>query len=150
MIKWLVITTVALSFFLSIIIGLGYLLENNEQQTRALVTELNQQQSNNSANERQDNVTKVVREAAVLADNSITNEKVNQLILDNLTCISDNQCKVIYVDSQHCQVAVNLIGASLVKKYRNESRQANICQQLQSATQAVCQDNLCQIKPSSL
>ena len=150
MVKWLMIIVIALSLFISVMLGLGYILHNNEHETRALVQELKEQQPNNDEARSPTANEKEARAIVRFVDEKAKVEQLNQLVLENLTCVSDNQCKVIALDNEHCQVAINLIGANLVNKQQTKNQSIASCQTLTSPVEAICQDNLCQIKISPL
>ena len=148
-VKWLIITAVALTGFLVVLLFLGYLLKENEVRTTKLKAKLEQE-----AYQRQ---VKANRKKNFYSFSQVTlsaSEKSQQkIIANNIDCQSDKQCFLVHTNSQSlgCIVAVNTNGAVILLKIASEIKNkpsSNNCQQEYEKAHnisAQCRDNLCSI-----
>lgn len=148
MFKWLSILIIVLCGFLVVLLALGYLLKENEIATSALKKELEQEQTKQQQQ----------AEAALFADESklLPQQKQQQdraqaqkqAVINNLTCISDQQCVVIAnpIEDGSCLIAVNTIGASLLAKLTDKQTLTEACRATYDHAAASCQNNICTVK----
>ncbi|SEK99385.1 hypothetical protein SAMN05216262_104190 [Colwellia chukchiensis] len=154
MIKWLVITVVTLVGFMIILLSLGYLLKENEQATRLLQQQLMQQaqpQQSKALKGQTQITTDNGKVSVVLAQSTDTLlQTFNETLVSNLTCVSVEQCQLLRVAFKNttCQFASNSIGAAKLKKLATDTIEMANCT-MQSSSQLVCQQNLCQLVPNS-
>ncbi|GAA5138123.1 hypothetical protein [Thalassotalea piscium] len=146
MLRWLMITLLVLGVFLLILLALGLLLTKNEQDTRALIEQLaidNAQQL--VLPQEQSSVT---LPADTPPQINGTAQRQQEIISKNLTCVDNKQCQLIRLSLNPCPIAINLIGAQLIKKYNrvNESFSSANCSDSNNVIEAVCINNLCEIK----
>ncbi len=162
MLKWLVITLIAVVGFMAILLGLGYLLNENEKATTVLKAQLEQQALAEKRRQQR------VRERTSMADYSQRGEQSNkqvskivqpnievmaqfeQTVIDNLTCVSSSQCHAITVSfkNSNCTLAINAIGASLMRKINTQSSRINACPAAIENADASCQQNVCTLVSS--
>jgi hypothetical protein len=156
--KWLAITVLVLAGFTAILLGLGYLLNENEKSTTVLKAQL--EQASQAEKVRQERI----RQRKTIADDtqqlvknskpkSITDIAENirvlgqfeQIVVSNLTCISVQQCQVAKVsfNNTDCSVAINNIGAFLLKKLETQSTMIAICPKSSPQVLLSCQQNIC-------
>lgn len=153
-----------------VLLGLGYLLSENEKATTALKNQLEQaalaqQEKIKQRGTRQqytEILTSVDSESAVpmpepknLSELSIkssskhanaeTLKKFQRTLVNNLTCVSVEQCKKITVKFSNidCQLAVNVIGASELKKIATNTAAMNTCPMVAEPNKLACQQNIC-------
>lgn len=147
--KWLYISLLVLSVFFMILLGFGVLLHNNEKQHEAYNRQLEEkkpQQTNQKDNPSTTEIS-VVEVAADKAKKSIN----LAIVAQNLTCVSNEQCLVAEVDfiDLTCKVAVNVIGASQLKKANRDKTAIGHCDHHNDSTKAVCVDNFCTLATSN-
>lgn len=157
MLKWLMITTIVLLGFVSVLLALGYLLTENEKATTALVSQLAQQKQTGDGsadnvthgyqqllNNSGESLTVTIDHQILTAENS-TVLTFEQTVINNLTCVLDQQCLIAKVSftNRDCVVAVNIIGASLLAKLATESEQIGSCRNYLGEEFAHCQKNTC-------
>lgn len=143
MLRWLFITIIALGLFLTVILILGWLLQNNEAETKAFVQALDEQ------NQRQKE--EILKQVFVADEPEIDHKLAQEIVLNNLTCVDDAQCQLLLVPelSDNCFISINNIGASMLRPFINQQTkrakvQANEqCQQLFQQTKAICMSNHC-------
>ncbi len=154
MFKWLAITLIALLGFMVVLLGLGYLLSENEKSTTLLKNQLEQQAHFEKQRKEQsnalDNYTKIIMTGA---DSETSTQNVDassmktfeQTLLNNLTCITVAQCKVVTVKFKNsvCQLASNVIGVSQLKKIPTHTLTMDTCPTIGSESQLSCQQNIC-------
>lgn len=149
MIKWLYISLLVLLVFLIILFGFGILLHDNEQQHEAY----NRQLEANKQQQKHPNSQSASTDMATLKTASVEPKKsVNlAIVAQNLTCVSNEQCKVADIDfvDLTCKVAVNTIGASQLKKASRDKTAIGRCDHHSNATKAVCVDNFCTLAASN-
>ncbi|WP_286271173.1 hypothetical protein [Thalassotalea hakodatensis] len=141
MLKWLVITIGTIIGFLLVISVIGYQLKNNEEKNRAYLEQEHFKPTNSV--ERQD------QKVHIAPNNTIPFEQTNsyQIIKQHLTCINNQQCKAVKVSfaDQSCLLAINSIGAARLLKAA-PTEQVGSCPSISVNTEAVCLDNVCQLK----
>ena len=136
MLRWLSAVLIAAVLLLSVLLLLGWLLQNNAEQTTELVDELNRAEQA----EQQADFHQLLLEAN-------NTQAQQQAIIENLTCVTDSQCTVIAVPelSEHCLIAVNNIGAVKLAKLKNkQALEVPLdCLTRLRQTKALCQLNQC-------
>ncbi len=157
MIKWLTITLIVVVGFMIILLGLGYLLNENEKSTTVLKAQLEQQAL--AEKERQQRI----KQRSMLTDynqpktsNSVKSRSNHDLdkkviadfkkvVIENLTCVSSQQCQVTTVHFKNvaCAVAINNIGASLLAKLPTKNSALTSCPEVSTQAKLICQNNLC-------
>lgn len=158
MVKWLVITFMVLTGFMLILLGLGYLLNENEKSTTVLKTQI--EQADLAEQEKQEKI----RQRRIFADESLPPhkpqnvkgsvdiseniriiEEFEQVVISNLTCISVQQCQVAKVSFKNtdCFVAINNIGVSLLSKLKTQSKIIAACPKVSLQATLSCQQNIC-------
>ena len=154
MLKWLTITLIAVVAFITVLLGLGYLLKEHEIETTQLKQQLDQQRVQQKAREerkQQKFKPSVERSLVTLITTSKTLPKQTpsslkqKILIENLTCSSKKQCVLIdihFVDVS-CTFAINTIGASLLAKASDELTEAGRCPSYPENSQLSCQSNLC-------
>lgn len=151
MYKWLTVMGIVCLGFVIVLLSLGYLLKENEVATTALKQKLDQQKQLNSSDK---NTSKAV---LILVDKQQEQEnKLNyfkSIIIKNLTCSTSQQCVLVNTKEPdlNCIVAVNTIGASLVKKTLKKEKgkginNSNVCASFSQNLNSVCKQNICQIE----
>lgn len=154
MAKWLAITLIALLGFMVVLLGLGYLLSENEKSTTLLKNQLAQQAHLEKQRKEQsnalDNYTKIITTGANSETSSKNADATNmktfeQALLNNLTCITVAQCKVVTVKFKNsvCQLASNVIGVSQLKKIPTHTLTMDTCPTIGTESQLSCQQNIC-------
>lgn len=149
MYKWLTITGIVCLGFIVVLLGLGYLLKENEVAVTALKRQLDEQQSKVAQkNSPTAHLTFVDKEQEAL-------DKLAQyknIITKNVTCTSANQCVLINTQetSLGCLVSVNTIGAALLMKAINKASENNVitnpqCEPFDKNLGNICQHNICQV-----
>lgn len=158
MLKWIIIFCAVALFFSAVLLGLGFLLNENEKQTTAY---LNQQEAlqkqalkkqvtsellnskknasrNLSAKESKANNEENVSESSIILP----------IIANNLTCVSDDQCVIVEAEFADliCHVAINRIGQSLLKNSPKEMSKIKQCLQQKLDSRATCRNNLCTLE----
>lgn len=165
--KWLVIACAGFTMLLLILLLLGYLLKENEQQTRQYKAELEQarqqqQQADEGIaqarshqlslkedfeSESQQSANRYQRrlEAAVSWQQNLT--EVRQVIVNNLVCTDVSQCRL--VDTKNielgCVVSVNAIGESQLAKL-NFGSPSEACEERPKDLSLICHHNICTIE----
>ncbi|XPF92761.1 hypothetical protein ACM9HF_12030 [Colwellia sp. RE-S-Sl-9] len=151
MYKWLTVMGIVCLGFVIVLLSLGYLLKENEVATTALKQKLDQQKQLNSSDK---NTSKAI---LTLVDKQQEQEnKLNyfkSVIIKNLTCATSQQCVLVNTKEPdlNCFVAVNTIGASLVKKALKKEKgkgidNSNVCASFNQNVNSVCKQNICQIE----
>lgn len=147
MFKWLSILIIVLCGFLVVLLALGYLLKENEIATSALKKELDQEQTK----QQQADMALFADESKLLSQQKQQQNLAHakqQAVINNLTCISDQQCVVIAnpIEDGSCLIAVNTIGASLLAKLADKQTLTAECRATYDNAAASCQNNICTIK----
>ena len=138
MFKWLTILIIVLLGFLIVLLSLGYLLHENEQVTHKYQQQLQQKQSNQST-KSSDTTTEVLLTIDTLASD------IKDILVANMTCQSDSQCKLISLQQGDnlCLFATNTIGASKLKKLVLNSGKLPECYDSDEISEVSCQNNIC-------
>jgi hypothetical protein len=152
------ITVLVLAGFMAILLGLGYLLNENEKSTTVLKAQLEQVSQAESTRRERVRQRKTVsddtqqpgkiykpKSTSNFAENMGVIRQFEQIVVSNLTCISLQQCQVIKVSFKNtdCSIAINNIGASLLKKLKTESKPIASCSKTSPQAQLSCQQNIC-------
>jgi len=154
MLKWFTITLIAVVIFVSVLLGLGYLLKEHEISTTHLKQQLDQERAakkvknqikqqklntiiETSRTEIVENTTELPRRTARLSKRKI--------LIENLTCTSRKQCVLVDIEftNLQCTFAINTIGASLFAKTTNDLSSVGKCPSYPKNSQLSCQSNLC-------
>jgi hypothetical protein len=141
-IKWLVITLFTLTFFMVILLGLGYFLSENEKATMPpkypLAQQTQLQQKKPLLRQSITDVAKPETDANIMT-------KFENTLINNLTCITLAQCQVVTVKFKNidCKLASNVIGASQLKKIATQRITMNTCPTVNPQSQLACQQNIC-------
>jgi len=163
MIKWLTISVVVFLGFMVVLLGLGYLLKENEKTTTVLKQKLDQQRYTEQQKlQRKKNIAKSILSnenmpvefgSYEVVDDKWVNSQIKsvrtsphkKIIAENLTCISSEQCLTVTVNFSNtsCLVAVNSIGAAKLAKAGSSDTQESSCQNDDSKEIAQCLMNLC-------
>ena len=160
--KWLLIIFVVLTAFMVILLGLGYLLKENEKSTTALKAQLEQElHAENLKQERREqkallqytSVAKVSQQSASHSSSEKANQQVikqfQQTVINNLTCVTTQQCQVVNVKFNNisCPVAINSIGASQLKKLPTATIDMPACSSVgEQQVNLSCQQNICRLE----
>lgn len=174
-IKWLAIISFALFIFTLLLVGLGYLLKENERKTTILKNKLDEErsirQSRQLTKEHLNNPIILTKDLGTplptqrYSNNTVNdegNEKVlstnnnnidkeiieyKQIIIDHLMCTSTQQCKLFDTGRIElgCVVAVNNIGYSLLSKKVELSR-SPFCEEQVSELSKSCHRNICSVQ----
>lgn len=150
--KWLVIFIIVVTVFAVILLGLGYLLNENEKKVNAYKkhisqTKVQQKTRENVEDEREASGNHIIdfqseNDLLIAKKQSSINQ---QIISTNLTCVANEQCMVVsamFTDFT-CQVAVNTIGAAKLAKVNKDLSEVDQCPNYFADAVAVCQNNLC-------
>jgi hypothetical protein len=151
--KWLLITAVVLLFFLMMLLGLGYLLKENEATTNQLKIKLNQEQQLAQKKEARKQALFQVRPENFATQKLTSFEQSQQkIIVNNLSCNTEKDCLVLHTNSKAlgCVVTVNATGIAILLKTTSEQKNSqeliNDCQQAysqESSFKLTCQNNAC-------
>jgi hypothetical protein len=169
--KWLLITAIVITGFAIVLLGLGYLLKEHEIKTTLLKEKLDQERLSQQVKNQQTKkplysnhsekfieltplepnlaITKqrAVRISDDLNEPDVVARKDNkqQLLIDNLTCSSVQQCVLVDItfNDLTCHFAVNKIGASLLAKSKDTQSQAIKCPIYNHNSQLSCMKNIC-------
>ncbi|OKY25285.1 hypothetical protein [Thalassotalea sp. PP2-459] len=141
MLKWLVIIVGTIISFLLVVAIIGYQLKSNEEKNRAYLEQKHNKQA--------DLIERQVKKLSVAPEQILSFEQTNsyQIIKQHLTCINNQQCKAVKVSfaDQSCLLAINSIGAARLLKAA-PTEQVGSCPSISVNTEAVCLDNVCQLK----
>ncbi len=153
MLKWLTITLVAIVVFATLLLGLGYLLKEHEAATTLLKQKLDQQRAQSQAKEQRKQARfKSTAPPLINASssfNSLSKKALasykQQVLLENLTCVSAKQCVLIDVQFENfsCVFAINTIGASLLTKVADDLSSIGKCPDYPQGSQLSCELNIC-------
>jgi len=153
MLKWLTITLVAIVVFATLLLGLGYLLKEHETATTLLKQKLDQQRAQIQAKEKRKQarfkstvppLSNVSSSFKDLSAKALASYK-QQVLLENLTCVSAKQCVLIDVQFENfsCVFAINTIGASLLTKVADDLSSIGKCPDYPQDSQLSCELNIC-------
>jgi hypothetical protein len=136
-----------------VLLGLGYLLKENEATTNQLKIKLNQETRLAQEKEARKQALFRVKPINSTTQKLTVFEKSQQNIIENnLSCKTEKDCLVLHTNSQAlgCIVAVNATGVAILLKTANEEKisneQTNGCQQAysqESLFKLTCQNNTC-------
>jgi hypothetical protein len=136
-----------------VLLGLGYLLKENEATTNQLKIKLNQETRLAQEKEARKQALFRVKPINSATQKLTVFEKSQQNIIENnLSCKTEKDCLVLHTNSQAlgCIVAVNATGVAILLKTANEQKisneQTNGCQQAysqESSLKLACQNNTC-------
>lgn len=162
-IKWLVIAGVSLTVLAAILLGLGYLLTENEKEVRALKAELERVEEEKVKKEsrfkvalatsedlpasKPDTTEKHNQQLATTIIQTKKLDSIKQIIVDNLVCMNVEQCRLVDTANIElgCVVAVNSIGQSKLNKF-NFSVRDRACEERIEELSLTCHHNICSIK----
>ncbi|NQZ23932.1 MAG: hypothetical protein HRT53_18015 [Colwellia sp.] len=150
MLKWLIITLVAIVVFTTLLLGLGYLLKEHETATTLLKQELDQQRAQIKAKEIRkqakfkSTIYRPLSNASLPLKESLGPNK-QQILLENLICTSTKQCILIDIQFEDlsCVFAINTIGASLLAKVAGDFSSVGKCPDYPPNSQLSCELNIC-------
>lgn len=145
------ISLLVLVSFTAILLGLGYLLNENEKRVTVLKQEL-EQEGSNTAPIKQPEVI-VVERASNSSQLNTAKQSINKRIIgNNLTCVADEQCLVVEAEfsDKSCTVALNVIGAAKLVKAEKDMTDVGRCLSQSGELSAVCENNLCVLKQAAL
>jgi len=139
--KWLIITLIVLAGLMSVLLGLGYLLKENEVATTQLKAELEQAAIQQQA--------KAARKAAI-QKNPLAFQKPSlsaaeisqqQIIQAHQYCETNKQCFLLQTHSPAlgCFVAVNTTGAAILLKIAGQVSHGEISQTSTQSGNDSCQ-----------
>ncbi len=149
--KWFIITCGVLAGFFVIVLGLGYLLKTNEDAHQEYITNQVAQTSQQAEPIDSTSDDQAAPEAVLIfVDNTPASTAQQDILLNNLTCVTHSQCKVQQVPFSRgiCTVAINTVGAALLKRYQGEKSDIGDCAVPMSAQLAQCIDNVCTLTKS--
>ena len=155
MLKWLTIIAIVIAGFIVLLLCLGYMLKENKVTVTALKLKSEQEKLKNADTSLSKAVLIFVdnkkNKANIEIDNQESLERYKQIITQNLTCISSEQCTVINTKLKDlaCVVPINKIGASLLEKAIKKKPLSitsiqNTCEQVE-LIKSVCKQNLCEL-----
>ena len=153
MLKWLIITFIVLSGLMVILLGLGYLLAENEKSSTLLKNQLaleaQLQQEKLQQKRNLSEYTKIITTDDVKATPKQTNANIMALfedtLINNLTCVTIAQCKLVTIKFKNidCQLASNVIGVSQLKKIATQKVSLDSCPMANQLSELACQQNIC-------
>lgn len=151
--KWLLITVVVFMFFFMVLLGLGYLLKENEEATNQLKIKLNQEAQLKQEKEIWKQALFRVKPSSYLTEKLTVFEQSQQkIIANNASCQTPKDCLLVHTNSQAlgCIVAVNSTGVAILLKTANEEKGSKVptndCQQAYSQETVLtlsCKNNTC-------
>ena len=106
MLKWLTITLIAVVIFITILLGLGYLLKEHEIATTQLKHQLDQERAAQKSKEKRNkhklntvietSLVNVAAKTNTLTSKTFVSVK-QKILLENLTCSSKKQCVLVNI-----------------------------------------------------
>jgi hypothetical protein len=155
--KWLLITLIVVIGFLVVLLGLGYLLKENERATTVLKQQLDQQAQyqQKKTTQRQLLITsttdapvqRLLEKQHFTPDKNtkLVVEQFQKIVIENITCVSSTQCVIAKVTFANvdCHVAINSIGASLLSKLKTSKYPIDNCPEFIEGNTLSCQQNVC-------
>jgi len=143
MVKWLSVFIFVVIAFSLILLGLGFLLHTNEERVTTFKENIAQRENKKELAQ----LNSLFVESKIDSTNTTTVfPTINKnIMVKNLTCVSDEQCVVVSAKFRDltCQIAINKIGASLLKKVKKDQTTVGQCPPFQVNSKAACQSNLC-------
>ncbi len=153
--KWLIITLIVLSGFMVILLGLGYLLAENEKSSTllknqlALEAQLQQEKLQQKRNLSEYSKIITTDDSTVMSKQVDANirQRFENTLINNLTCVTIAQCKLVTIKFKNidCQLASNIIGVSQLKKIATEQVTLDSCPMANQQTELACQQNVCSL-----
>jgi len=151
--KWLIITLIVLTGLMVILLGLGYLLAENEKSTTLLKNQLAREaQLQEEKLQQKWNLSEYTK-ITTTDDSKTTPKQTNANIMalfegtliNNLTCVTIAQCKLVTIKFKNidCQLASNVIGVSQLKKIATEQVNLDSCPMANQPSELACQQNIC-------
>lgn len=136
-----------------VLLGLGYLLKENEETTNQLKVKLSQETLLAQEKEaRKEALFRVKPVNSTTQKLTVFEKSQENIIANNLSCKTEKDCLVLHTNSQAlgCIVAINATGVAILLKTANEQKnskeQTNGCQQEYSQRSSLvlaCQNNTC-------
>jgi hypothetical protein len=153
LLKWLVITIIVLMLFLIVLLGLGYLLKENEEVTNQLKIKLTQEAQLKQEKEARRKALFRIKPTHLLKQELTVFEQSQQrIITDNSSCETKKECFLVHTNSQAlgCIAVVNSTGIAILLKTASELNEpklpTNECRQTYSQETLLtlsCQSNTC-------
>lgn len=157
MLKWLSIIVIAILSLTLVLLGLGYLLNENEKSNQAYQQQLPDKNriiqgiekviEDKNANLQNSNKTYDVSVVDITKQQQRTTALFKQALQHNGICTVNNQCVISTVNfaNTSCSVAINIIGAALLAKIDTQIMTMPSCAPLSPQVYAHCQHNTCQL-----
>ena len=152
MLKWFTITAIALVVFITLLLGLGYLLKEHKVATTHLKNQLDQERAEKTTKENKKTLNRIIEKSLVEVVEKTTKysrktlRSVKQeILIENLTCSSTKQCVLVDIEFSDlkCTFAINTIGASLLAKTGADLSLVKKCPRYPKNSQLSCLNNLC-------
>jgi flagellar biosynthesis component FlhA len=156
MLKWLTITLIAVVVFVTLLLGLGYLLKEHEAETTQLKHQLDQTRAEKKAKEERRKSKKTLNSIIETSLIEVVDKTTKyrrksrpslkqKILIKNLTCASTKQCVLVDIKFSDltCTFAINTIGASLLAKTGNDLSSVGKCPSYPRNSQLSCLNNLC-------
>ena len=146
MVKWLSIILVVFIGFMTILLGLGYLLKENEKHTTALKKALDAERAQLAKKQKTSSSNTYQATTVEFTGRNLDKRSINKKIIkENLTCVSAEQCLLVTVSfaDLSCLVAINTIGAAKLSQASPDQTLIGSCQQAAKTAKAACQHNIC-------
>ncbi len=153
MLKWLIITLIALSGLMVILLGLGYLLAENEKSSTLLKNQLALEAQLQEEKLQQKRNLSEYSKIITTNDSKVTSKQTNanimalfeDTLINNLTCVTIAQCKLVTIQFKNidCQLASNIIGVSQLKKIATQQISLDSCPMANQPSELACQQNVC-------
>jgi hypothetical protein len=151
--RWLIIAVIVLVLFLAVLLGLGYLLKENEDVTHQLIIKSAQNAQLKQNKEARRQALFKIKPTPILTQKLTSFEQSQQkIITENISCESTKECFLVHTNSKTlgCIVAVNATGVVILLKTVSEEAfiktSANDCQQdylQESVLISSCKNNTC-------
>lgn len=146
MLKWGIISFGVLLGFGVILLLLGVLLHDNKERVTSIKRDVEQQK----IEKRHDQATKIMASNTELPPSKVPIETSlnKQIIIQHLTCVSNEQCVVAdaVFSNLTCQVAINKIGAVRLAKVVEDNTVIDQCTVNKTNISAICVNNLCTLE----
>jgi len=148
LVKWLAISALVLSVLFIVLLLLGYLLSDNEKNTRAYLSQQAAQEQANfqkAANNHGHDI--VATKADVALKIQAQQAKIEAIIVNNLICTDVSQCRLVETNNATlgCVVAINIIGKNLLAKEQLLVSD-KVCLESMNNHSLACELNICTIK----
>jgi hypothetical protein len=156
MLKWLTITVIAVVVFVTLLLGLGYLLKEHEVATTHLKHQLDQERARKTERDNRkgnkQTLNSIIETSLIeVVENTTKYPRKAQLslkkkvLIKNLTCASKKQCVLVDIEFADfkCAFAINTIGASILAKTGADLSSVGKCPHYPKKSQLSCLNNLC-------